>query len=62
MRAVLDVIQLARDLTGLAADVLQAFDRGDVQRVEDVLPAELRTTIAKGIADARARLKYGSPR
>ena len=59
---VLDVIELARELAGLAADVIRAIDSGDAPRVEAAVPATLRTTMAKEIADARARLKFGSGR
>lgn len=45
--------------------IIEAVSRGDDTvldaRVGDLLGAEMRTTIAREIAEARARAKFGAP-
>ncbi len=60
MKTALEILDLLKELSGLAVDVVRAIDAGEADRVEDILPAKLRTTMAKAISDARAKLKYGA--
>ena len=53
------ILQILGEFGKLLSEVVAAEAAGKPLRVEDVLPTELQTTIAKGVADARARVRYG---
>ena len=51
----LATIRTLVDLVGIIVDLIH---RGEPERIEEILPAELRTTLAKRVADEEARLKF----
>ena len=55
-------IKLSIEAGRLAADLLGALDRGESPRVEAVLSIVSPSEMTQRLKDARAALKYGSPR
>lgn len=47
-------------LTDLIGVIVRLLRRGEIERIEAILPAELRTTLAKRVADEQARLKFAA--
>lgn len=53
-----EVFKLADNLVTVAGAVIRAITDGRPERVEMIVGAELKTTIAKAAADARAIAKF----
>lgn len=56
----MNAIELVRDLLVIAQAVITAIDEGDDERVTEIMPAELLTTIARHAARIRADAKFKS--
>lgn len=55
-----DAIGVVGDLLSLALAIQKAIASDRVEKVRDILPEEMRTSIAKKAADAAARMKLGT--
>lgn len=59
IRAVGEVMDIARGAAELGKTLADMLASGDVERIDEILPAESRTRLAKELADAKARAKFG---
>ncbi len=65
----MDWLEITKLVIEIGAEVgkflLEAFQNGDTsvldKPLKDIIPAELRTTLAKKLADAAAAKKFGTP-
>lgn len=46
------------NLVELVSHAVQAFRRGEYDRVEEIIPETLRTSVEKALADERAHQKF----
>jgi hypothetical protein len=56
---VLEILRLIRVLGALIEEVIVAATSGNPQRVQDILPPTLETSIAKLRAEIEAQQKFG---
>lgn len=55
------IFNVAGDVFTVASAIVRAAKAQDWKRVEELLPEELETTLAKKAADLRAEEKFGGP-
>lgn len=58
--SIVDAIQSIGSLVELVRYAVEAMKRGQPERVADIIPEQLRTSIARAVAEARAREKFGA--
>ena len=56
--AIVDAMQSIGSLVELVKYAVEAVRRGEPERVADIIPAQLRTSIARAVAEAKAREKF----
>jgi len=59
IQTVSEVMDIARGAVDLGQTLMGMVASGDVERIDEILPAESRTRLAKELADAKARAKFG---
>jgi phage terminase small subunit len=59
IESIIEVMRLVRVLTELAENAIDAATSENPQRVQDILPPQLETSIAKLRAEIEAHQKFG---
>lgn len=59
VETVTEVLEIAEGAMSLGKTLAQMAIRGEVERIDEILPPRSRTALKKEIKDAEARAKFG---